>query len=111
MDPRIGILTNGGNPIYYAFVDGYHMPEFRGTLEQVENKLGIRQLESKKIRVKRTFIVTLVWKGGSDEEIELEAFSHSDAVSRARQWKNLEYGRARACNTLPCTFRVRLSVD
>lgn len=39
LDPRIGVLNNGR---YYAFVDGHGLPEFVGTLEEVEVKLGIR---------------------------------------------------------------------
>lgn len=38
-DPRIGVLNSG---VYYAFVDGPHKPETRGTLEEVEIALGLR---------------------------------------------------------------------
>lgn len=39
IDPRIGTLNSG---IYYAFINGPHEPEFRGTLEEVEIALGVR---------------------------------------------------------------------
>lgn len=39
LDPRIGVLNSG---VHYAFVNGYHQPEFKGTREEVERELGIR---------------------------------------------------------------------
>ncbi|AFU86755.1 hypothetical protein D869_gp159 [Caulobacter phage CcrRogue] len=40
IDPRIGVLNSG---VYYAYVNGYHQPETRGTLEEVEIALGVRK--------------------------------------------------------------------
>lgn len=40
LDPRIGVLNSG---VYYAFVNGYHAPEVRGTREEVEIALGLRE--------------------------------------------------------------------
>lgn len=39
MDSRIGILNSGK---FYAFANGYDQPEIRGTLEEVEIALGLR---------------------------------------------------------------------
>lgn len=37
LDPRIGQLVNGQ---FYAFLDGYDQPEFRGSLGEVKNAIG-----------------------------------------------------------------------
>lgn len=37
-DPRIGLASDG---TAYAFIDGYRMPEYRGTVAQVEHALAL----------------------------------------------------------------------
>lgn len=97
-----------GREVFYAFVNGYDQPEYQGTLEQVEVALGLRPATTKP-KTLRSYVVTLMWQGGKHEEITVEAFSNADAIEQGRRWKNEEYGRTQACNTLPCTFKARLS--
>lgn len=110
MDPRIGILMQEGREVFYAFVNGYDKPEYQGTLEQVEIALGLRSAKAApKLKTLRTYVVTLMWQGGNQEEITVEAQDSADAIQQGRRWKNDEYGRTHSCNTLPCRFKARLA--
>lgn len=108
MDPRIGTLVRDGSVVHYAFACGYGSPPVEGTLERVEIALGLRRKPIGKPAVLRAYAVTLTWQGGGTEEIVVRAMTNAEAVRKAREWKNHEYGRTVSCNTLPCTYRARL---
>lgn len=108
MDPRIGMLNRDGKSVFYAFPHGYDRPAVEGSLRTVERSLGIRAIMPRKPRVKRSYVVTLMWHGAAWEEITVEAFDATDAIRQGREWKNYEYGRTRSCGTLACQFRARL---
>lgn len=90
MDPRIGILCCEGKQVFYAFVDGYHKPEFRGTLDQVEVALGIRTAPvarpvAKPIKTLRTYVARLTSPGGEVSEYETEAVNKTEARTKIRR--------------------------
>lgn len=110
MDPRIGTLIRNGKEVFYAFARGYDRPPVEGSLEAVENALGLRPSRA----AWRSYVVTLTWRGQmaeSDEAVIVRAKSHSDAIKRGRDWKRDNYGRTRPCELVPCSFRARLAKD
>lgn len=114
MDPRIGMLNSG---VYYAFVDGYHKPEFRGTREQVEVKLGLRAepkaLPKPSLRNLRNFIVRVTPKlvsyagtwADRPYDVPVVAISHNDAIKRVRQERNEVEGR----HGVRATYQARVA--
>jgi hypothetical protein len=121
LDPRIGILNSG---VHYAFIDGYDKPEFRGTREQVEQRLGLRPqpqpggaasrgrtqpakprsvyLYSVRVSVDRAMDA---WHGtdrSASYTAEVYAANAREAVKKARQERRDEEGRFAA----PATFKA-----
>lgn len=41
LDPRIGMLIRAGQPLYYAFVNGYGAGAIEGSLGAIEQALGL----------------------------------------------------------------------
>lgn len=90
IDPRIGKLNSGQ---FYAFVNGYDNPEFRGTLEEVEAALGLRAHPVKVDRVDAGgfYMVTLRFQFPAWDEVDgivytdISARSKSDAIRIARE--------------------------
>ena len=120
MDRRIGILVNGGKAIYYAFLHGYHKPEFRGTLEEVERALGIEPTPPapapapKKNRA-REYIVKVTPRIVSHTgtfydgpyEVEITAESHAKAITKARAARFDEEGRF----GVRCDYSAKLKAE
>lgn len=111
LDPRIGIL-NGGK--FYCFPRGYHNPEFKGSLAEVEHALGLSKSSAPvKAAGNRMFIVTVTptvvtYAGCSafgEYTIEVYAANQSAAISKARQERNLEEGR----HGVKATYRAKLA--
>jgi len=109
LDPRIGVLNSGR---YYAFVDGYNKPEFVGSLEEVELRLGIRQPKAgaKKVvgssrlyeyEVTVTPRVVAYSGGGYGTEAQtfgeyterVDARTGAEAITRVRRARNEQEGR------------------
>ena len=106
LEPRIGRLNSGK---FYAFVEGYDKPEFVGTLEEVEIRLGLRQPASKKNRTVATkalrdYDVTVTpkivtysgggWATGGQTfgayTVRVSAHTSSEAIKKVRQGRNEE---------------------
>lgn len=96
MDSRIGKLNNGQ---FYAFVDGYDAPEFRGTLEEVEVALGLREKTPEVTNSGVTFSVMMTLEFPAWDEVngidlgEFRADNKSSAIAQARR-KAFEDGHA-----------------
>lgn len=116
MDPRIGVLNSG---VHYAFVDGYDKPEFRGTREEVEVRLGLRPAPVAKPKRPRSVYLYRVkvtpsvigytstgFGGGSETHgayfIEVYAANGKEAISKARKERRDEEGRF----AVPATFKA-----
>lgn len=90
LDPRIGVLNSGK---FYAFVNGYDQPEFVGTLNEVEVKLGLPRSQSNgPLDSKLTsWDVKLCFQYPAWDEIDgieylgVVAKSKSEAITRARR--------------------------
>ena len=96
LDPRIGKLNSGK---YYCYPDGNGKPEFIGTLEDVEAKLGIRSAPAKQAEQQPAKpsslkeyevtvtprIVTYGSHGATTEStMTVHAKTSSEAISKAR---------------------------
>lgn len=131
MDPRIGMLMREGTTVHYAFLDGYDQPAFEGTLEAVEEALGLRSSgiarrsscqavppSESAPRPRRSgagslkdYIVTVtpkyvVYCGSFTEqehELEVTAATARDAIRQVRKQRRAEDGR----HTTPATYRAR----
>ncbi|WP_199028810.1 hypothetical protein [Ralstonia sp. ASV6] len=109
LDPRIGLLSSGK---FYTFPNGPHKPEFIGTLEEVEARLGLpescaEEAQPVKLRSLRDFEVTVKpkvvahsgggWSGASqtfgEYTVRVSARTHSDAITKVRQERNEQEGR------------------
>lgn len=92
IDSRIGILNSG---VHYAFINGYDAPEFRGTLEEVEIALGIREPSEKREVITSAsnedhYTVTMTFEYPAWDEKDgivyedIVACSKADAIRQAR---------------------------
>lgn len=85
LDPRIGMLASGK---FYAFASGYGMPEVVGTLQQVEQALGIQVKPASKSF--KTFDVVMRFEYPAWDEKDgiaypaIAALSKADANKQAR---------------------------
>lgn len=115
LDPRIGMLNSRQ---FYAFVDGYDAPEVVGTLAEVETALGLRppatmpiQPVKKSGAALRPYQVTVtpstVTYAGSDTYgeyiVDIDARSHSEAITKVRAARNAAEGRYR----VRATYRAK----
>lgn len=86
LDPRIGVL-NGGK--FYCFPNGYGKPELIGTLEEVENALGIRSAATAPVStsnaraVKKLWTVRLTFQYPAWDEVEGIEFADISANSKS----------------------------
>lgn len=85
LDPRIGSLANGQ---FYAYADGYDKPETVGTLQQVEQALGIAGRLSD--MASKTYDVVMRFAYPAWDEVDgipypgITARSKSEAIKLAR---------------------------
>lgn len=84
LDTRIGLLNNGK---FYAYTQGYSMPETVGTLEEVERALGIfkAQASTKKPATSlRTFDVVMHFAYPAWDEVNGLHYPGIRAESKAK---------------------------
>lgn len=131
MDPRIGMLMREGTTVHYAFLEGYDQPAFEGTLEAVEEALGLRSAgiarrascqavppSESAPRPRRygagglkDYIVTVTPKyvvycgsfADKEHEVEVVAANANDAIRQIRKRRREEDGRL----VTPASFRAR----
>jgi len=105
LDPRIGKLNSGK---FYAFAHGYDKEATIGTLEEVECALGLRTAPKKTAKPLKNYVV-IMRQGFDITETEHSAETAAKAISKARDFWNMQDGRTRSCNLIPRTFRARVA--
>lgn len=81
LDPRIGVLSSGQ---FYAFAQGYDKPETVGTLQTVEQALGIAKVRgAKAVKAHKTFDVVMRFEHPAWDEVDGITYPGIGATGKA----------------------------